>query len=428
MDSHLVAVDSTVPEVEAFASVSGTISPAAYWANMVERFEAKPLGTILLINTANGLALTGVGFFLLPFYFKEDMGLSPGEAQLWVSLLILGFACKPLMGIITDSAPLRGYKLKSYIRLGSFIGTAGLLILTLLPAEPTYALFGLMMLSLGSAWTDLLANAYGVSVARRCSRPTAAEDIAIFGVSSFGLAGAFGVCICAAIYFYLGSIRPAFFISAVAQASIMLAADWVTEERTLQKACPLETTAITKAWTAIKPSGPSEGVVMQCLVFLLLSISLVPDTSQALFAYYVATDVPEWSAVPVDKEPLLINCAWVSKHENGMGCQNNNTELNISVTQPSGSMTDLGWNSGPIEGQSVLWQVAQVNCPLSCGQCSPRKTACLSWSPIFLGLINFLSALASGVAGAMYDRMCRLCLLTMAIVVLRILVQWDLLY
>jgi hypothetical protein len=253
---------------------------------MVERFGADALSAICLLNFTTGLSLTGVGM-ILPYYFKEDMGLQPADAQLWMSIIVIGWALKPLWGTCTDAVPLYRHKIKSYVVLSCILATTGLLIMAALPPGPIVSLMGLMGLSCGTAWSDVVVNAYCVKVAKRCIRPSAAADISALQIAIYSLAGALGIIMCTALY-TVASTRIAILVAALIQAMQLVAVGWIEEEPMVQNTCSLDTSAIRGVWAAMRPGGASEGVLMWCMLYSLASAIVVPDNSQALFAYSVS--------------------------------------------------------------------------------------------------------------------------------------------
>jgi hypothetical protein len=157
----------------------------------------------------------------------------------------------------------------------------------------------------------------------------------------------------------------------------LFAIRWIDEEPVVKGG----QSTIKLAWMAMKPSGPSEGVVFKSLIFLLLVASVVPDTSQATFAFYTACDEPEWSASAADGSGVY-DCAWVADQ-----LQINSRQINPAPSECSSDIPALDAtlsmssadNGG---GEQTLWVAALHHCPTTCNQCGVTSRGCLGWDPV----------------------------------------------
>jgi hypothetical protein len=216
------AVGGTVgPEEEGSpSSAAAANGDGGDWANLCRRFGRENLYVLIIINGTNGASLYGVALFLLQYYLKFDLGLAPAEAQLYSSLAILGFALKPLYGTLTDKMPLGGLKFRPYLALSCGCATFGLLLVGLLTPDLSSGMTGVAFLSVGTAWSDLLVNAYSVRVAKldKDSQPNAAGVVMAIGAGSFSASGALAIPILAVSYKLAGTATVGFLIVAFAQA------------------------------------------------------------------------------------------------------------------------------------------------------------------------------------------------------------------
>ena len=131
----------------------------------------------------------------------------------------------------------------------------------------------------------------------------------------------------------------------------------------------------------MKPSGPSEGVVFKSLIFLLLVASVVPDTSQATFAFYTACDEPEWSASAADGSGVY-DCAWVADQLQISSRQINPAPSECSSDIPALDATLSMSSADNGGGEQTLWVAALHHCPTTCNQCGVTSRGCLGWDPV----------------------------------------------
>eukprot|EP01052_Picozoa_sp_SAG31_P035581 SAG31_NODE_4314_length_3365_cov_2.309247_2_plen_516_part_00 len=385
------------------------------WAGMCRRFGRENLLVLIVINGTNGASLFGITQFLLQYYLMYDVGLGPAEAQFYFSLAIFGWALKPLFGTCTDLVPASWFppvaaaekagwiesdlKFKPYLGISSGLATLGLLITGLLgQGDLAAGMTGVAFLSVGTAWSDLLVNAYSVRVAKldRDNLPNASGVVMALGAGSFSGAGALAIPILAVSYGLLGTATVPFVITALAQATQFMAIRWIHEQPALRGQSPIKL-----AWKAMDPSGPSEGVVLKSLLFLVMGMAIVPDTSQAIFAFYTAADEPEWSVANTDDSDITYDCAFVGEQLKLYGsndCSSAIPTLDTIVTITS----DEGGGAGG--GERRLWVDALYHCPTTCDQCASTSRGCLGWDPSFLAIITFLGCVASAVGAGVYDK------------------------
>ena len=405
------ALSAVAPGMAA-ASTGGAGGAAGYWQSMCRRFSPGAMCLLTVLNCCGSVSFSAVGL-VLPYYLKRDMGLGPSEAQYWGSMIGATWALKPLMGIVTETFPVRGLRFKPYFVLSGVLTVAGLAVLGLFPPNETSAFTGLMLFAIGSAWSDLLANAYTVIVARRDSSAHAAADLNSFGSGVYGLAGVVGALTGGALYWRFRDARLCYCILA-AQQSLQIAAacrsEWVVEP-VVKKEVRCDTVPVKKTWDALRPSGPSEGVLIGLLTFFALSVAVVPDTSQALFAFYTDDDTTVAFAVTISNFSLPaahgdvqvdagtdIGCTWVHAH------QHDEAADICLLPDHGGSESRIFVHALEADERVQLPQVLVYYCPTTCAQCDVTHRGCLRFGTGFITFISVLSSFSGFVASVLYSQ------------------------
>lgn len=385
------------------------------WAGMCRRFGRENLLVLIVINGTNGASLYGIAQFLLQYYLMYDLALSPVDAQFYISLAIVGWALKPLFGTCTDLVPASRFppvaaaekagwidpdlKFKPYLGISAGLAVLGLLITGWLgQGNLAMGMTGVAFLSVGTAWSDLLVNAYSVRVAKldQDNLPNAPGVVMALGAGSFSVAGALAIPVLSLSYELLGTVTGPFLLTALAQATQFIAIRWIDEQPAVKSQSPIKL-----AWKAVKPSGPSEGVVLRSLIFLVLGMAIVPDTSQAMFAFYTVADDPEWSVSNADDSEITYDCAFAAEQLKLAGsdkCSSDIPVLNTIVT------IRLGEGGATDGGEQSLLENALHHCPTTCDQCALTRRGCLGWDPSFLAVINFLGCVAAAFGAGVYDK------------------------
>jgi hypothetical protein len=80
---------------------------------MYERFD-KPFVTFFILQNINhGLWIIAV--LAVKDYYKEYLGLDPGEMAIYISIIHIPWSFKIIYGLISDNVPLFGTRRKSYL-------------------------------------------------------------------------------------------------------------------------------------------------------------------------------------------------------------------------------------------------------------------------------------------------------------------------
>ncbi|MCA9802781.1 MAG: MFS transporter [Cyanobacteria bacterium HKST-UBA02] len=63
------------------------------------------------------------------YFLLEGLSLNAGEISLIMSIMMIPWIVKPVYGVISDAIPFLGYRRKSYLVLGSFVGSCAFLVM-----------------------------------------------------------------------------------------------------------------------------------------------------------------------------------------------------------------------------------------------------------------------------------------------------------
>ena len=87
-----------------------------YWHSLCSRFGFPATFAIIMMTFCNSI-IRASATFVAQYYLKLDLSLPPAAAQAYMTMIILGWALKPLFGTVTDALPLFGLKYKPYVLL-----------------------------------------------------------------------------------------------------------------------------------------------------------------------------------------------------------------------------------------------------------------------------------------------------------------------
>lgn len=105
----------------------------------------------------------GLISFPVSYFFKETVGLDAAQVTQYLAILALPWAIKPAFGLLSDLVPFYGYRRKSYLILMSALSIAGFLWLSAI-IDPPAIVFALFLVSMSSAFSDVLVDALMVEV------------------------------------------------------------------------------------------------------------------------------------------------------------------------------------------------------------------------------------------------------------------------
>ncbi len=120
----------------------------------------------------------------LNFILKETLHLSATQLAYFSAITILGWAIKPLWGLISDLVPLFGSKRKSYLILTSLIASFCWLILSFTPSYSVwFLLIVLTVSSFAYAFQDVVTDALMIELGKKEEKLIQFQGAQWFGVS-----------------------------------------------------------------------------------------------------------------------------------------------------------------------------------------------------------------------------------------------------
>ena len=153
------------------------------------------------------------------------------------------------------------------------LGTAGLLGLWLLPPSLTLCVVCFLAIGTSTAWVDVLCNAYIADSARKEGSLRAAAELQSFSFATFAAGTLLGNLLSGVLYSALASARLCFGLCSACSISMLLLPKVIREERLRGRAgsCRPDSAGIRGAWRALRPSGPTQGVVVTITTIMMLS-------------------------------------------------------------------------------------------------------------------------------------------------------------
>ncbi|MBZ8178595.1 folate/biopterin family MFS transporter [Oscillatoria salina] len=118
--------------------------------------------TVYFVQGILGLARLAISFFL-----KDDLALSPAEVAALSGIAALPWVTKPLLGFLSDSLPLFGYRRRPYLILSGIFGAASWLALATVVNNAWTAIAAILLTSLSVAISDVIVDSLVVERARK---------------------------------------------------------------------------------------------------------------------------------------------------------------------------------------------------------------------------------------------------------------------
>ncbi|QUS62065.1 folate/biopterin family MFS transporter [Synechocystis sp. PCC 7339] len=118
--------------------------------------------SIYFVQGVLGLSRLAVSFFL-----KDELGLSPAAMGALIGLGAAPWIIKPVLGLLSDTVPLFGYRRRSYLWLSGLMGSVGWLLFAGWVGSGTQAGLVLLFTSLSVAIGDVIVDSLVVERAQR---------------------------------------------------------------------------------------------------------------------------------------------------------------------------------------------------------------------------------------------------------------------
>ncbi len=138
--------------------------------------------TVYLVQGILGLTRLAMSFFL-----KDELGLTPAQVAAFVGIGVLPWTIKPLFGFISDGLPIFGYRRRPYLVLSGILGAISWVSMATIVHTPSVAALVLILTSLSSAVSDVIADSLVVERARGESQAKAGSLQSLcWGTVAFG--------------------------------------------------------------------------------------------------------------------------------------------------------------------------------------------------------------------------------------------------
>ncbi|RLN93325.1 hypothetical protein BBJ28_00002101 [Nothophytophthora sp. Chile5] len=251
-------------------------------------------GTSFLLLVSTVYAVQGFMSFsalAVNYFFKDNLGLQPAEAQSLLTVMMFPWGVKPLYGIISDSLPLCGYHRKSYMLVCSAMGAVATLVLAVpdLVTTPFAAVLLLMLSSLSTAVIDVVIDARVVEMSRLDPK-YGANDLQSVSWVSMSVGGVLGSFLSGPATHNLG-VRGVFFFAAVGPLTIMAFSMLMHEPKATVSSRHFVASA-KRQFRQLKGAIRTP-VIWKCALWVFLSGAISPGYSQVFF--YFATDVLQFT-------------------------------------------------------------------------------------------------------------------------------------
>lgn len=101
--------------------------------------------------------------------YKDDYKLNPAQVSICLGVASIPWVIKPLWGATSDNFYLFGYRRKSYLIFFGFIQCVSWLILAHIVNNYIYAVCVLIVIQVGVAFCNVIAEALLVEISRDCA-------------------------------------------------------------------------------------------------------------------------------------------------------------------------------------------------------------------------------------------------------------------
>ena len=109
--------------------------------------------SIYFVQVILGLSRLAISFFL-----KDELGLSPASMGALIGLGAAPWVIKPILGLLSDTVPILGYRRRSYLLLSGVMGSASWLLFAGWVETATQAGLVLLLTSLSVAIADVFVD------------------------------------------------------------------------------------------------------------------------------------------------------------------------------------------------------------------------------------------------------------------------------
>jgi hypothetical protein len=371
-----------------------------WWRLQCETFGTRFMVFLCVCNVLAGCFSEWYVIFVA-YYLKDDVGFEPSETQNLLAIVDMGSWLRPVLGMLSDSVPLLGSNRLSYFLLTN-IGGALCYVYVCLVDAPSVYMVGAMLFgsNLLWSWSFLLLAAMVVEAARLDSDPQrgAANLTSIqWGMISLGYmlgdasAGILYDATCAArkcmllilAHFVVMAVAAAFCVPednrlaallTPCQPSRRTAPGGAISTRDFAKGGFKENLA--RIWTVVNPNGPVGATILKPIIFIVLSVAVIPDTYYGATYYFYTQPAAIHDPYACAAGPTHHSVCYELPESLGVRCaplRGGGLELSWPAFSKRGSPGGSGWSPAgavafssllpPGEG-SELWFGVSVNLTL----------------------------------------------------------------
>jgi len=125
---------------------------------MFDRFDKPFVAFFTIQNINHGMWI--IANLAVKDYYKDYLGLDPGEMAIYISIIHIPWSFKILYGLISDNVPICGTRRKSYLVIMGFIQFIALMSLFVFcPEDPLAVALILAVASMSEAFTNVVSDA-----------------------------------------------------------------------------------------------------------------------------------------------------------------------------------------------------------------------------------------------------------------------------
>mmetsp|Transcript_12368 Transcript_12368/g.30348 ORF Transcript_12368/g.30348 Transcript_12368/m.30348 type:complete len:772 (-) Transcript_12368:1065-3380(-) len=146
-------------------AVAVSVAPVRRFGNATVLPDVPPelwaIGLVYFVQGILELATLGQTYFL-----KDELHADPAQVAIFMSIAAIPWSIKPLIGFVSDTMPLFGYRRRTYLMLASAAGTASFAAMAHGSSTASAFLLAMLAASAASAVSDVVVDSMVVERAR----------------------------------------------------------------------------------------------------------------------------------------------------------------------------------------------------------------------------------------------------------------------
>ena len=203
-----------------------------WYGSMYRRFDSPFVAFFTIQNINHGMWI--IATLAVKDYYKEYLGLDPGEMQLYMSIIHIPWSFKILYGLISDNVPICGRRRKPYLIIMGIVQFLALMSLFIFePQDPLAVAITLAIASLSEAFVNVVSDAIMV-IQSRLDKKFGSQDFVSLLYLSTGTGGVIG-CLFGGLMTQYYHPKWCFFWYSWMGLVVATAASFLTQESELDK-------------------------------------------------------------------------------------------------------------------------------------------------------------------------------------------------